>query len=306
MTLALISCTKPAQESTSTSDSTGTESTQSTTSSGEERQPVTLTAAETERVMDEIFLAMHNGLIYRDRQVSLKEEFKVDGNSFDYVLIRDNGDNAGMTSQSWGGMRPPTQEEQDAWDADTTKDKEPLYGEAYTETEYRYTSEIDTLYVTGYFKAYADEPESTPRKLTIEFGGDGLTHKNANEVDGDGVPHFRPQVWGYYNPEEGMSLLDDEYLYVDLSEPLTFRKEDLYMKAIIKDLTDADLAGLTKDDLTFIRNDIFAHHGHTFKTTKMITHYQPTDWYRAAVADAAPLLNKFEKRNVEFIKKKEG
>jgi hypothetical protein len=38
----------------------------------------------------------------------------------------------------------------------------------------------------------------------------------------------------------------------------------------------------------------------------MITRYQPQPWFHPVVADAASLLNKFEKRNVEFLKNKEG
>jgi hypothetical protein len=299
--LVVVSCTKPTQEASSP-DSTAT--TQSSSNSSDNRVPATLTAQEMERVHDELFLAFHKGLMYQG--VALKEEIAIDGNRFRYTLMRHNVDEVGLTASPYTGITPPTEEQEQAWEADTTKDKEPLQGEAYTQTNYHFVSEIDTFYVVGDFKAFVTNPESTPRALTIEFGGDGLIHQNANNVGSDGVPVFVRLTWGYFNPNEGLSLLDDEYLYVNLEEPLAFKKDELYLKAKIKDLTDADLAGLTKDELAFVRNDIFARHGHTFKTSKMITRYQAADWYHPVVADAGPLLNKFEKRNVDFIKAKEG
>jgi hypothetical protein len=301
--LVLISCSKPSGESSEPTDST--DAATASTSANENRVPATLTAAEAERVADELFVLMHKGLV-SNGTVVLGEEYFVDGNTFRYTVILHNLDSWGLSGGQYSANGLPTQEQVDAYDADTSQDKSYPVGESYSQTNYYYISQIDTFYVDGEYSAYIDDPESTPRVLTVELGGKGLIHQNAAEVGEDGIPKFSPKTYWYINPMEGPTFLDTDVVTINLGEPFEFKTDDLYLKAKIKDLTDADLARLSKEQLGIVRNDIFAHHGHTFKTSKMVTHYQPMEWYHPIVDDAAPLLNKFEKRNVDFIKKKEG
>ena len=304
LTVICISCSKPGQETGGSKDSATTDAgNNSTSNSNENKTQVTLTAAEADRVADELFVVMHKGLS-SNNNVVLNEEFSVDGNTFKYKIVIHNVDNFGLSSSSYDGTRPVTDEQVKAFEADTSADKEYPVGEPYTQTNYYYVNEIDTFYVIGDYTAYVDNPELTPRVLTIQLGGEGLIHRNAADVV-DGVPKFSSKTYWYFNPMEGPVFIDTDAITVNMGQPLEFNTDELYLKAKIKELTDNDLSGLNKDQLAFIRNDIFAHHGHTFKTTRMVTHYQTLEWYHAVVDDAANLLNKFEKRNVEFIKKRE-
>lgn len=307
LAVLIFSCSKPTQENTSSPDSTGVDqsSNNQNGSNPAARTEVKLTPAEMDRVADELFVIMHKAMVPQSR-VALKEDFTVDGNVFKYTLIRHNLDEYGIESTSWSGNRQPTDEEIAAYEADTTEGKTYPMGEGYTQTNYYYTSQIDTFYIDGKLVAYEESSESTPRVLGIMLTDGGVHHKNAAEVGDDGVPVFSEKEYYYYSPVEGPDFLGEEYFVMDLSQPLEFKKDELYIKAKIKDLTEADIAGLTKDELSFVRNDIFAHHGHIFKTTKMVTHYQAADWYHPIIDDAAAFLNNFEKRNVDFIKKKEG
>ena len=95
-------------------------------------------------------------------------------------------------------------------------------------------------------------------------------------------------------------------LSVALGSPKLWGKDELYLKARIHSLTDQDLAGLDKEALAYLRNEIFARHGHRFKTTKMKEYFAVKGWYFAVTEDATPYLNSLEKQNALFIKSKEG
>ena len=204
----------------------------------------------------------------------------------------------GMETNSYDGSRYATEEEEKAADWDTTQGPMPV---AYTEVHQWYTSEIDTLFIKGTYDPFVEgEPESTLTTITCSVDAT-IVHKNDNTVK-DGQVTFRSST---KSMGEGESEFEEPVFIVDFGTPLQFKQDELYLKAKIRDLTDSDIANLSKDELSFVRNDIFAHHGHTFKTAKMIDHYSKTDWYHAVAPDAALLLNKFEKRNVDFIKKRE-
>ena len=80
----------------------------------------------------------------------------------------------------------------------------------------------------------------------------------------------------------------------------------MHLKAKLAVLTEQDINGLSKDQLGYLRNEIFARHGHTFKTPKMKNYFVKQEWYFEVVADALPYLNELEKQNIDFIKKREG
>jgi len=91
-------------------------------------------------------------------------------------------------------------------------------------------------------------------------------------------------------------------LIVKLNEPLLYSKEELYLKARITGLTKQDLAGIPREELAYFRNEIFARHGHSFKTEKMDSYFRSKEWYRPFFTDATSFLNDTEANNVQFIK----
>jgi hypothetical protein len=52
-----------------------------------------------------------------------------------------------------------------------------------------------------------------------------------------------------------------------------------------------------------MRNEIFARHGHTFKSEDLKKHFASQSWYNATTADASALLTPLEKQNIDFIRK---
>jgi hypothetical protein len=71
-------------------------------------------------------------------------------------------------------------------------------------------------------------------------------------------------------------------------------------------VTDADLNDKTLEELRIMRNEIFARHGHTFKSEELKNHFNSQPWYKSTVADATSQLTETEKKNTDFIKRFEN
>jgi hypothetical protein len=153
---------------------------------------------------------------------------------------------------------------------------------------------MDTISAEGTYIVYEDGPvESGLKKVRVATSGNF-----------DFVNYGERTHYGERRPTEQELGLPDAF--VDLGSPFTVEREDLWVKAKVTDITEADLAGMSKDELSYLRNEIFARHGHTFKTEKMSKYFDVMVWYVPVVDDASILFTSFEKKNVDFIKKREG
>ncbi len=73
-------------------------------------------------------------------------------------------------------------------------------------------------------------------------------------------------------------------------------------------LTKLDLEDLTKEELAYARNEIYARHGRMFDSEKLQEYFGNKEWYIPLYpADSFPedALNEFEKENANFISKYE-
>lgn len=95
-------------------------------------------------------------------------------------------------------------------------------------------------------------------------------------------------------------------LIVNVVAPRIYSRDQLHLKARIFELKEEDVVGMDKDDLGYLRNELFARHGHAFKTEKMQNYFAQQDWYRPYTDDATDWLNETEKRNAQFIKQLES
>ncbi len=261
------------------------------TSTTEER--VDLTPELIESLNQQLFLSIH-GLYMSNEPIVLAtiEEFKTDGTKFEYTLIRDN-----MRMSGWHDpeefIEQPEATPQNSEDSDSDESEEDDGGQPYSQGLYAeasreiYNNQVDTIYIKGDYEAYVYDANNIRLKTTGK-----TTIQNLAVEEDNGEITIIQQI---YNTGD----------YIVFNRTPEFTREKLYLKAKIVELTNNDLKGLTKDDLTFFRNEIFARHGHTFKTPKMLNYFNNQKWYQSNVDDAGPLLNKFEKLNVEFIKSKE-
>jgi YARHG domain-containing protein len=64
-------------------------------------------------------------------------------------------------------------------------------------------------------------------------------------------------------------------------------------------LTDADLKGMTVDQLRFARNEIYARKGRFFRDPGLAAHFSQFVWYKPSSWDV--VLTEIEQANVSFI-----
>lgn len=70
-------------------------------------------------------------------------------------------------------------------------------------------------------------------------------------------------------------------------------------------LKPADLENLMKEDLEFMRNEIFARHGFCFNKKHLRQQFEMEEWYVPNTTDIKGYLTEIEKKNIEMIKRYE-
>ncbi len=74
-----------------------------------------------------------------------------------------------------------------------------------------------------------------------------------------------------------------------------------YPEASVRELTDADFEGKSKEELRIMRNEIFARHGRMFKARDLQKHFLATRWYAPLFDNVDDKLSAVEKANVDKI-----
>jgi hypothetical protein len=77
----------------------------------------------------------------------------------------------------------------------------------------------------------------------------------------------------------------------------------------IRQLTDGDLLGLTKEELRIARNEIYARYGRQFVDENLRNYFNSKAWYTSLPklpSGAEPALSKLEQSNIELIKEFEA
>jgi len=70
-------------------------------------------------------------------------------------------------------------------------------------------------------------------------------------------------------------------------------------------LKAADVENLMKEDLEFMRNEIFARHGYCFNKKHLRQQFEMMDWYVPNTVDIKGFLTEIEKKNIALIKRYE-
>jgi YARHG domain len=74
-----------------------------------------------------------------------------------------------------------------------------------------------------------------------------------------------------------------------------------YPQASQRELTADDVNNLTEDELTEMRNEIYARHGYSFKNKDWRYHFESLDWYMPTGVDIREKLTDTEVINIELI-----
>jgi len=78
-----------------------------------------------------------------------------------------------------------------------------------------------------------------------------------------------------------------------------------YPEASQRLLKPKDVENLMKEDLEFMRNEIFARHGYCFNKKNLRQQFEMQDWYVPNTVNIKGYLTDIEKKNIELIKRYE-
>ena len=70
-------------------------------------------------------------------------------------------------------------------------------------------------------------------------------------------------------------------------------------------LTEEDVEGKSLEELSLLRNEIYARKGYTFQNARYDWYFSDQDWYSSAQLNSKVKLSDIEAKNVEFLKKRE-
>lgn len=95
------------------------------------------------------------------------------------------------------------------------------------------------------------------------------------------------------------------------------KESDLTADYIIPDsdtklLTDADIQGLTAQELNYAKNEIYARHGRMFDSAELQEYFDSKSWYKAEYPadefdeESGTILNQTEKKNADFLRDAEN
>ena len=115
-----------------------------------------------------------------------------------------------------------------------------------------------------------------------------------------------------YDPNDPYAELEYNRLTEDLSLvkstfTLTAEPEEseyIFAKSGEEYLTRSDLEGLTAQELSYARNEIYARHGRRFQDAALQSYFDSKDWYSGTIDPeefTESMLNQYEKANAELI-----
>jgi hypothetical protein len=113
-----------------------------------------------------------------------------------------------------------------------------------------------------------------------------------NQTERDNIAAIRNQEAGIKqkgNPADSVPKSDNSYLLADPN----------------KQLTDADLSGLSADQLRMARNEIFARHGYPFQSADLQQYFGKESWYKAN-PNYTDDLSQTEHSNVKLLLDREA
>lgn len=124
----------------------------------------------------------------------------------------------------------------------------------------------------------------------VYFGSDGYLY-----ID-DGMGKLTGYNFGYAASQEQYSQDEPASMTSSSFEQLMNVDASQYI------YTESDLAALTPQELTYLRNSIYAAYGYVFDSSELNSYFSQFDWYTPNPSVDGSELNGTEKQNVEFIR----
>ena len=102
---------------------------------------------------------------------------------------------------------------------------------------------------------------------------------------------------------EPAATYEDTVATSTYNEPSQTPYENLFNSDLSTyELTERDLYSLSAQELTYLRNSVYARHGREFKSNELTRYFNQFYWYSPNPNFSESWLNSYEKYNVKFIK----
>ena len=99
-----------------------------------------------------------------------------------------------------------------------------------------------------------------------------------------------------------MNDINDDIIVSNTNSVKTNNIKGKYPQASQRHLDADDMMMFSKEDLSLMRNEIFARHGYIFKSGgEMYTYFKKQKWYTGTKTNVDHLLTKIEKYNIDLI-----
>lgn len=169
-------------------------------------------------------------------------------------------------------------------------------------------------YLTDDKYAVAENCVGTLRGDVVEFDFvDNYNNKGTGTLKFDGDHVLIKTTVEVMNPDADYSLkveskLDRIETFGDIIDDPTF----IFSDSDRRYLNEEELVKLSKQDLEYARNEIYARHGYIFKSPKYTSYFYKKTWYdyqalsEEFTDNPSAYLNDYEIKNIELIKKIEN
>ncbi|MEO7659927.1 MAG: YARHG domain-containing protein, partial [Pyrinomonadaceae bacterium] len=145
--------------------------------------------------------------------------------------------------------------------------------------------------------------------FSVENGAYSIAAKEPGDHKDDGVFEFTVErnnmdkVVGTWNANDTKR---PEKSYTLERRKFEYRKDvGNWPEASQRILKPADVENLIKNELEFMRNEIFARHGYCFNKKHLRQQFENEDWYIPNTVDIKDYLTDIEKKNIAVIKRYE-
>ena len=116
-----------------------------------------------------------------------------------------------------------------------------------------------------------------------------------------------------YSRQSGGYILDQEgYSYALVGSYFSYEsyvpseQDYIFWDSNNRYLTDADVAGLSLQQLNYARNEIYARRGYIFQSQELRNYFESKHWYYGTIASgqfSTSVFNEYEQANVVFLKR---
>lgn len=136
-------------------------------------------------------------------------------------------------------------------------------------------------------------------RLSPSLSGDCLKW-----TDGTNRHPEKGEMFPYLGESGDFYKIDFKGNAVYVSKQFSYIVKSYIMDKVILDYSQIE--GLSKEELRVLRNEIYARHGHIFKSQDLREYFNRFNWYSPEVENATNRLTEIEKKNVEFLKEQES